>query len=222
MLLHAGGYAEVNHGWGFRKPTCVMDGAFANPPTTTLHVMDGAFANPSTTMMHMREVVRREGSGVDATTSRLSAMAPPTKMDAFNHSVGVGFRTLSVRAGSFDMLVTVVSALDDAPEALAIGGDTPGLAEEFSPRGCCLAFEAVHATIKVEGLQAPTRHGRLDVTVAPVQTTFRPLYSDTPPVSTTAVGNGDEVTPEYPEDATMLANLLAGFRPQIPVKKLVG
>ena len=159
---------------------------------------------------------------MDATTSRLSARAPPTQVDAINHSVGIRLGTLGVRAGSFDVLMTMIAALDDAPEAIAIGGDTPGLAEEFSPRGCCLAFEAVHATIKVEGLQAPTRHGRLDVTVAPVQTTFRPLYSDTPPVSTTAVGNGDEVTPEYPEDATMLANLLAGFRPQIPVKKLVG
>ena len=66
---------------------------------------------------------------MDTTTSRLGAGAPPTKVNAINHSVGITLRTLSVRASRLGMLVTVVAALDDAPETVAIGGDPPGLAE---------------------------------------------------------------------------------------------
>ena len=70
-----------------------------------------------------------KGSGVDTTTSRLGARAPPYEMDAINHSVGITFRTLGVRACSFGMLMTVVAAHDDGPEAIAVGGDAPRLAE---------------------------------------------------------------------------------------------
>ena len=86
---------------------------------------------------------------MDTMTSRLGAGAPPTKVNEISHSIGMSFRTLRVRACCLGMLVAVVAALDDAPETVAVGGDPPGLAEEFPARGCCLAREAVHAAVQV-------------------------------------------------------------------------
>ena len=110
------------------------------------------------------------GSGVDTAMPVLSASALPTKMDAINHAVSVRFGPFGIGTLDSSMYMTVIAALGHSPKAIAVGGDAPRLAEKLSPRRCRLAYEAIHAAIKSDRLQAPSRHGRLDLTVAPVQT----------------------------------------------------
>ena len=92
-------------------------------------------------------------SRMDTTTSaRLRASATPAQMNAIYERVCVGLGPPGVGSLSLHMLVTAVAADSHAPEANAVGGNPPGLAEQLAPRGCGLAGEAVHAAVEIKVL----------------------------------------------------------------------
>ena len=96
------------------------------------------------------EAMGAKGSGMDTAMPVLSACARPAMVYALDQSIRVTLGQLSVAALSTDMLMLAIATHGNAPEAIAVRGDAPGLAEQFAPVGGRLAREAVHAAIEVE------------------------------------------------------------------------
>ena len=69
-------------------------------------------------------------------------------MDVINQSVCVALGALGVSTLGPNMLVRLMVALiGDTPKAIAVGCDTPWLAEQFAPRRGSLAAETKAAAV---------------------------------------------------------------------------